>query len=225
MIKVHIIPILQDNYAYAIESDDAVAVIDPGEASGVIAYLDAHGLRPTQIWNTHHHWDHVNGNVALSQHYGGLQIFNTANPPPKTFGRERVEILETPGHTLDHICFYFPESSLVFTADTLFCMGCGRLFEGSAEQMWESLQKLAALPDKTKVYCGHEYTLANGGFCMKIEPNNHALHARIETTKRLRNQNLPSVPSTIMLEKETNAFLRAGSAARFAEIRTLKNQD
>ncbi|MAF97854.1 MAG: hydroxyacylglutathione hydrolase [Micavibrio sp.] len=226
MLNVHIIPILSDNYAYALEAPNSqeLVVIDPGEAAPIIAYLDAHGLKPTQIWHTHHHWDHVDGIEDLSAHYGGLPVFNTKNPPADHFAEEPLEIIKTPGHTLDHICFYFPKSAIIFTADTLFSMGCGRLFEGSATQMWESFSKISVLDDETLIYPGHEYTLSNAQFCLKQEPNNQALIERLEEVEKLRAENKPTIPVTLALEKQTNVFLRAKDAEEFAQLRALKDK-
>jgi hydroxyacylglutathione hydrolase len=173
--------------------------------------------------NTHHHWDHVNGIPALQKAFPDIAVYTPENRPSE-FGGERLETLETPGHTLDHISYYFPESGMAFTGDTLFSMGCGRLFEGTPEQMWKSLQKIAALPDETQIYCGHEYTLSNGRFCLSVEPENEALQKRMKEVETLRAEGKPTLPVSLALEKQTNVFLRAGSAERFAELRALKDK-
>lgn len=237
MIDITIIPILQDNYTYLLRADNGqAAIVDPGEAYPVIDMLERLGIGLDYILNTHHHDDHIAGNAELVEKYGAKlagPAAEQARIPDMdillregdifTFGNEDIQILETPGHTSGHICFYLPLSRAVFTGDTLFSMSCGRLFEGTAEQMWNSLQKIVALPGETRVYCGHEYTLSNGLFCLTIEPKNHDLQKRVEDVRALRTKNLPSLPSTIALEIKTNVFLRAGSAERFAEIRERKN--
>lgn len=237
MINVTLIPILNDNYAYLIESDcGAVAVLDPGEAAPVIDVLEGRGLKPDYVLNTHHHWDHVNGNQDIVQKYGaqivapqseakkikGAQIL-LSHRDVFNLGQSQAEIIETPGHTAGGICFYFEQSGVVFTGDTLFSMGCGRLFEGTAHDMYESFSKLKALPDDTIVYCGHEYTLSNAMFCLSYDKDNLALKARAENVKTLRNENIPTLPTTIGLEKATNIFMNAKSAAHFAQLRTLKD--
>ncbi len=236
-INVQIVPILKDNYCYIITADNGeVAVIDPGEAARIITFLDANNLSPDYILCTHHHGDHVAGVPEIKSRYDVRVVgpeHEIARIPDMqivlnelsvfTFGGEDVQILETPGHTTGHICFYFPDSGLLFSGDTLFLMGCGRLFEGTAEQMWESFQKISALPDETKIYCGHEYTVSNGTFGLNIEPKNEDIRARLAHVRMLREKGEPSIPATLAEEKATNVFLRAGSAARFAEIRTLKD--
>lgn len=236
-MKIHIVPILKDNYAYLLEANDrSAAIIDPGEAAPVIAALEALGLNLALIINTHHHGDHIAGNDELKSRYGaklaapanethriaGIDT-GLAEGTPFDFAGVSAEILETPGHTAGGICLYFPLAKAVFTGDTLFSGSCGRLFEGTAAQMWDSFQKLIALPDDTRMYPGHEYTLANCKFGMGIEPENADLKTRYEEVKELRRKNLPSIPSTMGLEKKTNVFLRAGSAERFGEIRKLRD--
>ncbi len=240
MINVTIIPVLGDhmNYAYLLQSENGQnAIIDPGESGPIIEVLQKQNLTLDYIFNTHHHWDHTDGNADLVEKYGaklvgpakedkhisGLDIkLDEGNH--FIFGDEKIEILETPGHTAGHICFYFPESRMVFTGDTLFLLGCGRLFEGTPSQMWNSLSKIAALPDDTKIYCGHEYTIGLGKFCLKIEPDNEDLKIRMKQIRALRKQNKPTIPGTIKEEKQTNVFLRAGDAKNFEALRTLKDQ-
>ncbi len=231
------IPILTDNYAWLIREDDGTtAIVDPGEARPIERYLDREGLELDYILNTHHHGDHIAGNRELKSRYGAKVIGPAADAQkiydldigvheghPFKLGMEEVRIMETPGHTLGGICFYLPGTKAIFTGDTLFSMGCGRLFEGSPEQMWDSLNKIMALPDNTNIYCGHEYTIDNGRFCLTVEPKNEALHRRMEEARVLRKEKLPTLPVTLATEKETNAFLRAGSAERFAELRRQKD--
>lgn len=238
MIRVHIVPVLSDNYAYVLESKNGdVAVIDPGEASPVIAFLENRGLAPRLVVNTHHHGDHTGGNAALLARYGCAlaapaaeagRIGGVSAPLSEgsgfSLGGEDAQVLETPGHTAGHICLYFPESRLLFSGDTLFSMGCGRLFEGTAQQMWASLTKIAALPDETLVYCGHEYTLSNGAFGLRMEPENPDIQSRMREAEALRSEGKPTLPVSMGLEKKTNVFLRAGSASRFTELRRMKDQ-
>ncbi|MCB9982217.1 MAG: hydroxyacylglutathione hydrolase [Rhodospirillales bacterium] len=238
MINVTLIPVHKDNYCYLLEAEDgSVGLVDPGEAGPVIATLKEKKLQPDVIFVTHHHWDHIDGIPGLL----GRHSCPVAGPFSETtrilqmdilldedsafeFGDEAVRVLETPGHTRGAICLYFPESGLLFTGDTLFSLGCGRLFEGTPEQMWNSLQKIIALPDETLIYCGHEYTQANAEFCLRVEPDNQALQKRSEAVKALRAKGQPTLPVPLKTEKETNVFLRAGSAERFAELRALKDR-
>lgn len=240
MIIVTLIPILKDNYAYLLEADNGErAVIDPGDAAPIIEFLDSRNIDHLDyIINTHHHWDHTDGNAdmlaqyrrakhvgpAAEERYIGELDIPLREGDEFIFGGEAVQIIETPGHTLGHICLYFLASGLAFVGDTLFSMGCGRLFEGTPAQMWSSFEKLLTLPDDTKIYCGHEYTLGNIKFAQHIEPDNQDIEIRAEEVKALRRKKKPTLPSTIRLEKKTNVFLRAGSAERFAEIRSTKDQ-
>lgn len=235
-MNIHILPILNDNYAYVLTGNGQTAVIDPGAAEPIIKHLNKNNLTLDLIINTHHHGDHVAGNKELVGKYscpiaapekeadtiGNVDITLNEDSDFKIC-EEQVQILETPGHTLGHICLYIPESKAVFTADTLFSLGCGRLFEGTPEQMWQSFQKILTLPDETKIYCGHEYTKSNAEFCLKVEPENIDLKQRYDDILKLREENAPTIPVTLETEKKTNAFLRAGSAARFAELRKMKD--
>lgn len=235
-MKIHIIPTLSDNYTYVLEGNGECAVIDAGEAPPVIEFLEEHNLKPDLIINTHHHGDHIGGNAEIKNKYGCkiaapeketlkigyVDIPLSENSALQVCG-QAVQILETPGHTLGHICLYFPVSKALFSADTLFSLGCGRLFEGSPDQMWRSFQKIMALPEDTDIYPGHEYTLANAKFCLTVEPDNDNLKARYKEVQDLRDQNKPTIPSSLGQEKKTNVFLRANSAERFAEIRAQKD--
>jgi hydroxyacylglutathione hydrolase len=220
---------LKDNYAYLIEDRAAglCAVVDPSEAAPVRKALG--GRRLTHILNTHHHWDHTGGNPALKEDSGativgpgkdrdripGIDV-GVDESAPWQFGPHTVTVLEIPAHTRGHIAFVFDGHEMAFTGDTLFAMGCGRLFEGDAATMWASLSKLKKLPDATAIYCGHEYTLSNGRFAMTLEPGNAALGARMRDVEALRAKNETTIPTTIGLEKKTNPFLRPDSR----EIRT-----
>lgn len=236
MIDVTILPALKDNYIYILRSGGEVAVVDPGEAAPVIQFLEERGLKPTLILNTHHHGDHCAGNAELMRRYGcGLiapayergRIEGITHPVDAasrlTFGGEDIRVIPTPGHTAGAVCYHFPRSNLCFTGDTLFSMGCGRLFEGTADTMWVSLMKLMALAPETLLYCGHEYTLANGAFCTMMEPDNAAIRQRIKEAEDLIQRGLPTLPVPLSVELATNVFLRAGSAAAFARLRSLKD--
>ena len=230
-LKIEAVPCLRDNYAYLVSGDGLCAVVDPSEAGPVQAAL--RGLKLTHILNTHHHWDHTGGNEALKRATGAVVVgpakdreripaidIGVEEESGWRFGEHEVAILEVPAHTKGAIAFVF--GGAVFTGDTLFAMGCGRLFEGTPAMMHASLAKLAALPDETEVYCGHEYTLNNARFALTLEPGNRELQARMKAVEAARANGKPTVPSTIALEKRTNPFLRTGSA----EIRaTLKMQD
>lgn len=239
MISVTLVPIIpqMQNYAYILEAENGeVAVVDPGEAAPIIKVLEDKGLKPDVIMITHHDWDHTGGIPAMinwhSCHVAGpereaekiknLDVLLNENSD-LSFGGEQVEIIETPGHTMGHICFHFPQSGVLMSADTLFSMGCGRLFEGTPQDMWASLQKILSLPDETQIYCGHEYTLSNGEFCEKIEPENAAIKARMKEVRALLERGEATLPVSLHTEKETNVFLRAGSAERFGELRALKD--
>jgi hydroxyacylglutathione hydrolase len=233
MVQIHGVPAFEDNYLWVIEDGRNAAVVDPGDASPVGDFLDARGLALTAILATHHHKDHVGGLAALAAR-GGVEVFGPASEriagvTRPLAGGERIDVpglglsldvIAVPGHTAGHIAY--AGDGFVFCGDTLFAGGCGRLFEGTAAQMAASLAKLAALPPATRVYCAHEYTLANLRFAQAVEPGNARLARRFlaESDKRARGE--PTVPSTLALEIETNPFLRAhvpevaGSAARHA---------
>jgi hydroxyacylglutathione hydrolase len=238
MLKVHVVSCLTDNYAYLIEDTQTkhAWVIDPSEAGPVQFALKERGLTLTQILNTHHHWDHVGGNLALKAQTGApitcssydqarIEGADTAVVDHQIlhFGESAVRVIEIPGHTLGHIAFYFEKEGFLFTGDTLFVGGCGRLFEGTPEQMYTSLKKLAQLPDSTTVYCGHEYTEANLKFARTIEATNEDLKHYSSHVGDVRKRNQPSVPSTIGIEKKINVFVRAPDTKAFARLRALKD--
>ena len=229
-MQIEIVPCLTDNYAYLIKSGAHCAVVDPSEAAPVATALDRLGWRPAYILNTHHHIDHVGGNLELKALYGA-QVVGPGKDAARIPGIEtgvdehsgwefaghKVRVLEVPGHTRGAITFVIDGHA--FTGDTLFALGCGRMFEGDAPTMWNSLSKLVALPDATKIYCGHEYTESNGRFALTVEPGNAALKARMTEVKAARAKNLPTIPSSIGIEKQTNPFLRPESV----EIRKTLN--
>ena len=222
-MKVIPIPCLTDNYAYIIKNNTSkkVGVVDPSETSPIINFLKKEKLKLDYILNTHHHFDHIGGNIELKKIYSakivgfkndehripGIDI--TLNDNEEwNFGDSKVKILHIPGHTSGHICFFFEKEKIAFTGDTLFSLGCGRIFEGNHKQMLESLNKIKALPLDTKIYCGHEYTYKNGEFCMKYDKNNIKLKKKFEIIKKLRSKNLPTIPTSLKDELNSNIFLR-----------------
>lgn len=234
MLEITLVPCLTDNYAYLVHDPQAglCAVVDPSEPSPVEKALN--GRRLTHILNTHHHFDHTGGNIALKEQFGAKVIGpekdrdripgideGVSEAAPWHFGSHIARVLEIPAHTRGHIAFAFEDDGAVFTGDTLFAMGCGRLFEGTPEMMWSSLSKLMHLADDMRVYCGHEYTLSNGKFALTLEPGNADLSARMKTVTAARAANAPTIPSTIGLEKRTNPFLRPASV----EIRKILGLD
>ncbi|PZQ46066.1 MAG: hydroxyacylglutathione hydrolase [Micavibrio aeruginosavorus] len=232
--RIHIVPILQDNYCYVIESADGKGIIiDPGEAAPVQQFLKANDITPTLVLNTHHHGDHVAGNAAFNLPVGA-PLAEMSKIPAATHGYKegdvinengvRLEVIETPGHTLGHIVFYAPELSTLFSGDTLFSMGCGRLFEGTAADMFASFQKIKKLPVDTLVYCGHEYTLSNGNFAKHVEPDNAAVKDQILHAQDLLAVGRPTIPVTLETELKINPFLRAPSQNDFAELRLRKDK-
>ncbi|TFG86762.1 MAG: hydroxyacylglutathione hydrolase [Chromatiales bacterium] len=234
VLQIHQIPCLTDNYGYLIHDPAAglTATIDTPDATAIEQALTEHGWRLDYILNTHHHFDHAGGNLALKAKTGCV-IVGSRNDAARIpgidvlvgegdtfdFGGHRARILETSGHTIGHICYVFDADNAAFVGDTLFSMGCGRLFEGSPQQMWNSLQKLMGLPDDTRVYCAHEYTQSNGRFAVTMEPENTELAARIREVTTLRAAGRPTVPSTIGIEKATNPFLRPASAELRATLK------
>ena len=223
MLSVEPIPAFNDNYIWLITygDGDGAFVVDPGDAAPVQRVLQERGLRLEGILVTHHHFDHVGGVAALREAWKPV-VFGPHNPAidgidhPLGAG-DRIEVLghlfevfTVPGHTLDHIAYFHPddEAPLLFCGDTLFAGGCGRLFEGTPAMMYQSLQLLAALPAETRVYCAHEYTLANLAFAVAVEPGNEQLAVRVATARASRERGEPTVPSSIALERATNPFLR-----------------
>ncbi|HEX4270132.1 MAG TPA: hydroxyacylglutathione hydrolase [Rhizomicrobium sp.] len=247
--EIEVVPCLSDNYAYLVKSGDSCAVVDPSEAAPVRAALMRRGWRLTHILNTHHHLDHCGGNLNLKQATGakvvgpakdaaripGLDI-GVDEESDWEFDGRKVRVLEVPAHTKGAITFVIDGNA--FTGDTLFLMGCGRLFEGDPQMMWTSLSKLMTLPDDTRIWCGHEYTESNGRFALTLEPGNPTLKARMAEVKAARAKGQPTVPATMGLEKQTNPFLRpdnaeirknlgmenSGTVAAFGEIRARKDK-
>jgi hydroxyacylglutathione hydrolase len=224
MLEITLVPCLTDNYAYLLHdpASGLCAVVDPSEPEPVRKALA--GRKLTHILNTHHHFDHTGGNVPLKEEFGAKVVGpekdrdripgideGVSEAAPWRFGSHVARVLEIPAHTRGHIAFAFEGDGAVFTGDTLFAMGCGRLFEGTPEMMWSSLSKLMQLKDDMRVYCGHEYTLSNGKFALTLEPGNTDLQARMKDVEAARAKNAPTIPSTLGLEKRTNPFLRPNS--------------
>ncbi|MBL1264536.1 hydroxyacylglutathione hydrolase [Candidatus Methylomicrobium oryzae] len=253
MLEIVQVPVLTDNYIYLIHDPVSrdTATVDPAEARPVLDVLASKGWKLTCILNTHHHWDHVGGNLELQQQTGCCVIAPSADRhripgidlgvsegDTISLGNHTARVMYTPGHTLGHVVYHFADDRLLFCGDTLFVMGCGRLFEGTAEQMWDSLQRLKALPADTRIYCTHEYTQTNGRFALTVEPNNPTLIEKMRQVDELRARGLPTVPSTIGEELATNPFFREDSFSLqetiglrnaapvrvFAEIRRLKDR-
>ncbi len=214
---------LNDNYAYIINDQKTrtVSVVDPSDSKPIIQYLKKNKLNLNFIFNTHHHFDHIGGNIELKKYFNskiigfekdkkripGIDITLEDNQLFK-FGSLELKLMHIPGHTIGHVCFYFKKEKVIFTGDTLFSLGCGRIFEGSYEQMYDSLNKIKNLSKDTKIYCGHEYTLKNSQFCKKIDPKNANLDKKILEIKSKIQKNLPTVPSTLEDELNCNVFLR-----------------
>jgi hydroxyacylglutathione hydrolase len=260
MLEIHQFAYGSDNYGVLLHCPKTgeTAMVDAGDADAAQQALTQTGWQLSQIWITHHHGDHTAGLASIKAAHKAHVIGPVAGTHPIagvdqalgralgrapeqamtfTFAGQTVHVLATPGHTLDMINFYLPDENLVFTGDTLFAMGCGRLFEGDAAMMWASLKKLMALPDNTVIYCSHEYTAANAAFALSIDPDNTALATRAVDVQTLRANGKATIPTTMALEKATNPFLRASDAtirahlgmegapdgAVFAEVRRRKD--
>jgi len=223
-LEIHQFAYGQDNYGVLLHDGDSreTAMIDAGDATAARTALGETGWQLTQIWITHHHGDHTAGLLDIAAEtgaatYGPVGVSGVATTLAGgdrfAFAGRQVDVLATPGHTLDMLNFHLETEKLAFTGDTLFAMGCGRLFEGDAAMMWDSLGKLMAFDDDTVIYCSHEYTAANAAFALSVDPDNHALQRRAKAVAELRVAGLPTVPTIMGLERETNPFLRAGDAA------------
>jgi hydroxyacylglutathione hydrolase len=233
-VEVVPVPQLTDNYAYLIidPASREAAVVDCAEAAPVLAEVDRRGVHLVAVLVTHHHFDHVGGNLDLVAARPGLRVHGSADDAPRIpgithrlrdgdpveVGSLRGQAIMIPAHTSGHVAYHFPRTAAVFTGDTLFAGGCGRLFEGDAAQMMRSLGRLSALPDATRVYCGHEYTEKNLRFAAELEPGNRPLADKLAHVRALRREDRPTVPSTIGEEKATNPFLRMDSPELAASV-------
>ena len=238
MLEIARIPVLSDNYVWLAHdpASGETAVIDPAVADPVLDEAARRGWHITQIWNTHWHPDHTGGNAAIKAatgaHVTGPAAEAARIPTLDTLVKEGdsaslgavcADVIEVPAHTAGHIAYHLPGEGLIFVGDTMFAMGCGRLFEGDAGQMFANLQRLAALPEETKVYCAHEYTLSNGRFALTVEPDNRALADRMARVEAARAAGEATVPTTIALERATNPFVRADTVEEFARRRAAKD--
>ncbi|HET6535347.1 MAG TPA: hydroxyacylglutathione hydrolase [Sphingomicrobium sp.] len=236
MLEIVPVPAFTDNYIWLVHDAPSgeTAVVDPGDATPVLAEAKRRGWAVTQIWNTHWHPDHTGGNLALKEATGAT-ISGPASGqipgrdvPLSEGGEVRIgehvgRVIEVPGHTLDHIAIVFDEERVAFVGDTLFAMGCGRLFEGTPAQMFASLGRLAGLPQDTRLYCAHEYTLSNARFAAHADPENPAISMRLAEVRALRDRDEITLPTTVAKELGTNPFVRASNTQEFARLRSEKD--
>ena len=236
-LNIVAVPVLQDNYAWLVNDpvSGRTIAIDPGEAQPVLGSAKDLGWTVLEVWTTHWHPDHTGGNLAMKD--AGARILGPAEEAEKiptldvllkegdvvSLGEHDAKVIRVPGHTQGHIAFHFAEGRTVFTGDTLFAMGCGRLFEGTADDMFANMQLYAEMPEDTQVYCGHEYTQSNGRFACVAEPDNKAIAARMQKVVRMRERGDPTVPTTIGEERATNPFMRASSAQALGRLREQKD--
>ena len=237
-MRIEIIKCLEDNFSYLFidEENNSACVIDPSEANPIIDRVEKLKLNLKFILNTHHHFDHIGGNKDLKKKYN-LKIIGFEKDKNRIPGIDialndkeiwksdkfETKIFHIPGHTSGHICYHFFNQNILFTGDTLFSLGCGRIFEGTYEQMFSSLQLIKSFPKETKIYCGHEYTLKNSEFCIKHDENNSKLRKKISIVKKKLEKGLPTVPSTIKEELDCNIFLRSKDIESFSKLRDLKD--
>lgn len=251
-LEIRQFPCLQDNYGFLVRCSEtgAVAVIDTPEAAVILEEAETQGWPITAIWNTHHHWDHAGGNAAIAQAIGATIIAPKAEQatighvdqpvsPGDTvmLGKQRAHVIDVGGHTLGHIAYWFEDAGVAFVGDSLFALGCGRMFEGTPEQMQAGLARLRDLPPETVIYCAHEYTQANARFALSVDPDNQALQSYARRVDALRAENQPTIPTVLAAECEANPFLRwddaslrarlglqtASDAQVFAELRQRKD--
>lgn len=237
-LEVVRVPVLSDNYVWLVHDADSgeTVVVDPAVAAPVLAEAEARGWRITQIWNTHWHGDHIGGNTEIVAATGAritAPAAESARIEPAdrwvaegdsvAIGAHVASVWEVPAHTAGHIAYHLPDEAMIFVGDTLFAMGCGRLFEGTAEQMHANLQRMAGLPGETAVYCAHEYTLSNARFAAVAEPDNAEIAARLAAVEAARERGEATVPTTIALERATNPFMRAADSGELARHRKAKD--
>ncbi|MCZ0932190.1 MAG: hydroxyacylglutathione hydrolase [Oligoflexia bacterium] len=237
--KIYQIPLWEDNYVYVLKDnqENKTAVIDPGGFDAVQNFLKKNNLKLDCILSTHHHWDHTGGNLKLKREWG-CPIYGFKEDAERIPGIDVglkegefvfvgslcFEVLYVPSHTLGHIAFWNKENKILFCGDTVFAMGCGRLFEGSPEQMFDSLGKIKKLPEDSLIYCAHEYSLKNAQFALSVQPHNKELKARFKKISHLRKQGKATVPFYLKEELLTNPFFRAKTVSEFAKIRKLRDQ-
>lgn len=240
MIKIHMFPCLQDNYGFLLHCTDTgvTATIDTPEVAPIELALEQQGWTLTHVLNTHHHFDHAGGNEELKARHGctivgpkadearipGIDVA-VADGDVYEFGTIKLQIFDVPGHTRGHIAFYCEQAGAAFVGDTIFALGCGRLFEGTAQQMWTSIQKLMTLPDATHIYCAHEYTQSNARFAVTVDPDNSALTQRAVDIDAARARGEATVPTTLAIEKATNPFLRPMAASLRATLNMVGADD
>ena len=235
-LEIVAVPAFTDNYIWLVHdpASGETAVVDPGDAAPALAEVQRRGWAVGQVWNTHHHWDHSGGNLAMKAATGCTVSGPAAEDIPGRdaalaegselrIGSHCGRVIEIPGHTLGHVALIFDAARIAFVGDTLFAMGCGRLFEGTAQQMHGSLQRLAALPDDTKLYCGHEYTLANARFAVHAEPDNAAIAERLDQVAAMRATGEITLPTSVAEESATNPFVRAKGWEELARLRAEKD--
>ena len=251
-MEINIIPCLEDNYSYIIvdKKNKSACVIDPSESSPIINFLENNNIRLDYILNTHHHFDHVGGNTELKKKYNA-KVVGFLNDQKRIPGIDimikdgeiwrgnnfEAKIIHIPGHTSGHICYYFYKEKNLFSGDTLFSLGCGKIFEGTNKQMFNSLEKIKKLPKETKVFCGHEYTLKNSKFCITYDKGNQNLKNKIKEINKKIKENKPTIPTTLEEELKNNIFLRtdnkiiknnlnignSSSLTTFSKLRDLKD--
>ena len=236
MLEIIPVPAFADNYIWLVrdEASGETAVVDPGDAAPALAEAEHRGWTVSQVWNTHHHWDHSGGNLAMKEATGCTVSGPAAETIPGRdvalsegselrIGDHKGRAIEIPGHTLGHVALLFEDDRIAFVGDTLFAMGCGRLFEGTPQQMYRSLQRIAELPEDTALYCGHEYTLANARFAAHVEPGNAAIAERQARVEKMRDEGRVTLPTTVAEERATNPFVRSSDWQEFARLRAEKD--
>lgn len=237
-IQIHLFPCLSDNYGILVHDPDSgrTASIDTPDGEEIARQCAAKGWTLTEIWNTHWHPDHTGGNMGLKDRFG-VQIYGPGRIEGRIpgidsklgegdtfdFGAHPVRVMETPGHTTEHIVFYLKAANACFVGDTLFTLGCGRLFEGTPEQMWDSFGKILSLPEDTELYCAHEYTLSNAKFALSVDGDLSELRDAVATYEAMRARGEPTVPTTVAVERKTNPFWLAGNAEELGRRRKLKD--
>jgi hydroxyacylglutathione hydrolase len=235
-MEIVAVPAFTDNYIWLLhdEASGETAVVDPGDAAPALDEAKRRGWAITQVWNTHHHWDHSGGNLAMKEATGCIVSGPATEEIPGRdvplsegselrIGEHVGRVLEIPGHTRGHVALVLEDDRIAFVGDTMFAMGCGRLFEGTAQQMYTSLQRIAELPEDTALYCGHEYTLANGRFAQQAEPDNAAIASRLREVQAQRDAGRITLPTSVAQERETNPFVRATNWEEFARLRAEKD--